>query len=105
MIQKAILKGVSVLVVCTLLAVVMPAAQEGQETLPVRFSGTIIATGNLVKGMNRVTITADKWSSDEDDRIGVKSLPNSTGPQKITNIEQVKVKVRVKKKKKKKKSE
>jgi len=66
--KKAILRGASVLVICTLLAVAMPvAAQEGEETLPVRFSGTIIATGTIARGgITRVKITVEQWSSEED---------------------------------------
>jgi hypothetical protein len=206
--QKATLRIVSVLVLSVLLTAVLPVvAEEEAETLPVRFSGTIIATGSMVQGMTRVTVTVEEWSSeearkelyvalrdggtpglvkamdkldvgyiqinnslgyrlrsaaswetekgrfirvvtdrpiafaeswrgtrsqdypigvvefllppggpgegtllaasqvdiDEEGRIEVKSLPNNTGPQKLTNIEQVKVKA--KKKKKKKKSE
>ena len=67
MYQKAILKSVSILAICTVLAVVvMPlAAEEGEEALPVRFSGTLIATAGMASGMTRVTITVEEWSSEE----------------------------------------
>jgi hypothetical protein len=73
MISKKILKFLSATIAVALLTGFMPIAaqeaqeaQEEEESLPVRFGGTIISSGTISRGITRVTITIEKWSSDDD---------------------------------------
>jgi hypothetical protein len=66
MIRKLNLRFAAVIVAGAILTGVMPIVAQEEETLPVRFGGTIIATGTVASGITRVTITVEKWSSDED---------------------------------------